>query len=256
MDVIIGQTVLRNIKLVIFDKDGTLIDVHTYWANMIRFRAENISLKLGDLDEKLRTQLMESMGVDVRTMRIKPQGPVGLKKREIVMHAGIDYLKSKRYFDLEPVFWDAFKEVDIMSLCRFDQIIKPLPGVYELFIALKSSECHIAIATTDLKNRAVKAMQHLNLMGFIDDISGADDVLKPKPDPEMIYLICDKLGIRPDQTLMVGDAISDIKAGQNAGCLASIGVESGLTSNDNLFNLTQLVVPDVSYIKIKEGTQK
>jgi pyrophosphatase PpaX len=186
-------------------------------------------MKLGDLDKKTHAGLMDSMGVEVKAMRIKPLGPVGLKKREIVMHAGIDYLESKGYLDLEPVFLDAFKEVDKMSLSRLDQIIKPLPGVYELFKALKSSDCRIALATTDLKTRAIKAMQHLNLMGFIDDISGADDVLKPKPDPEMIYLICDKLGIRPDRAIMVGDAESDIKAGQNAGCLASIGVDSGLT---------------------------
>ena len=69
----------------------------------------------------------------------------------------------------------------------------------------------------------------------------------------MIYLICDKLGIRPNQAIMVGDAESDIKAGQNAGCLASIGVDSGLTSNAKLVNLSQLVVPDVSYIKITKG---
>jgi len=189
MDVTIGKTVLRDIKLAIFDKDGTLIDVHTYWANMIRFRADYISIKLGGLDEKIHAGLMESMGVEVKTMRIKPLGPVGLKKREIVMHAGIDYLKLNGYLDLEPVFLDAFKEVDKMSLSRLDQIIKPLPGVYELFKALKFSDCCIALATTDLKNRAERAMQHLNLMGFIDDISGADDVLKPKPDPEMIFLI-------------------------------------------------------------------
>ena len=52
---------------------------------------------------------------------------------------------------------------------------------------------------------------------------------------------------------MVGDAESDIKAGQNAGCLAFIGVNSGLTSNTKLVNLSQLVVPDVSYIKISKG---
>ena len=123
MDVIIGQTVLCDIKLAIFDKDGTLIDVHTYWANMIRFRADFISMKLGGLDKKTRVELMESMGVDVKTMRIKPQGPVGLKKRELVMQAGIDYLESEGHSDLEPLFEEAFKEVDEQSLSRFDQII-------------------------------------------------------------------------------------------------------------------------------------
>ncbi|SVA64979.1 uncharacterized protein METZ01_LOCUS117833, partial [marine metagenome] len=34
-----GEISLDNIKVVIFDKDGTLIDIHHYWASMIKIRA-------------------------------------------------------------------------------------------------------------------------------------------------------------------------------------------------------------------------
>jgi len=40
----------------------------------------------------------------------------------------------------------------------------------------------------------------------------------PKPSPEPVRLICEKLGVAPTAVLMVGDYKFDIMAGQAAGC--------------------------------------
>lgn len=246
-DLFVSGFFFPDVRLCVFDKDGTIIDVHTYWANMVRFRAEFISEKL-KLDQETRKGLMESMGVQTDQMRIKPEGPVGLKKREIVLRAGVDYLISKGYQDYTESFLTAFKEIDHYSLNRFDQIIKALPGVRELFSGLKSSGCQIALATTDIKERAARAMEHLGLLHFIDEIIGADGVQRAKPDPEIIFSICKRLDVKVGRTVMVGDTESDVQTGLNAGCLASIGVESGLTSKEKLLNLTSFVIPDISEI--------
>ena len=246
----IKDSLIPDVKLCIFDKDGTLIDVHTYWANMILFRCEFIRDELG-FDQEICKGLMESMGVDSGGMHIKPEGPVGLKKREIVLKSGVDFLISKGYSDQTELFLSVFKKVDEYSLHKLDQIIKPLPGVYDLFHTLTSYGCLITLATTDIRSRAELAMRHLKLFDSIDEIIGADGVNKPKPDPEIIYSICKKFGVKPHESVMIGDAETDILTGLNAGCKCSIGVESGLTRWEKLRALTPYVVSDVGEIKIK-----
>ena len=40
-----GNLFLDNPQLIMLDKDGTLIDIHHYWASMIRLRAKKIGEK-------------------------------------------------------------------------------------------------------------------------------------------------------------------------------------------------------------------
>ncbi len=249
-NLLIDGVYLPDVQLAIFDKDGTIIDVHTYWANMVKFRSRFVAERLG-LDPGIEKGIMDSMGVLVDQMRIKPDGPVGIKKREIVLKAGVTYLMACGFPEHTALFQEAFLEVDRNSLIEFDEIVKPIPGIHALFAGLKAQDCKIALATTDISNRAKKAMNHLGLMDFVDVIVGADGVEKPKPDPEIVFTICDRLGLDPRRSIMVGDAESDVRSGLNAGCLASIGVETGLTSRERLLELTPLVISDISKIFVK-----
>jgi phosphoglycolate phosphatase-like HAD superfamily hydrolase len=63
-----GKVVSLNIEAVIFDKDGTLIDVHHYWSSMIKMRATLIVKKwFSDVNsDKIRGDLINAMGVDLK----------------------------------------------------------------------------------------------------------------------------------------------------------------------------------------------
>ncbi len=249
-DIRVNNKVISNVELAVFDKDGTLIDVHVYWANMVRFRAEIICERLG-LGRAEKEGTMDSMGVDVERMRIKPVGPVGLKKREIVLQAGLDYLMSIGLPDQADVFREAFEEVDEVSLRQFDKIIRPIDGLYPLVEGLKANGCKIALATTDRSDRAALAMKHLGISDAMDFIAGADMIKNPKPARGIIDLISERLGVPVDRSVMVGDSALDVQTGLNAGCLASIGVESGLTPREELLALTPYVVSDISCITVR-----
>ena len=61
----------------------------------------------------------------------------------------------------------------------------------------------------------------------VDLIVCADDVSKQRPHPDMILLICEKLGISPDEVIKIGDSAIDIQEGKNAGVYMSIGITTG-----------------------------
>lgn len=47
-------------------------------------------------------------------------------------------------------------------------------------------------------------------------VVGGDTLSTKKPDPAPLYHICQKLGFKTDQAIMIGDSTNDIQAGKNA----------------------------------------
>ena len=250
VDIVINDDRIEDIQLMIFDKDGTLIDLYNYWSNMINYRVELISKEL-NLEKTHEKNLMYNMGVDVDNKRLRPEGPVGVRRREIVTQAAVDYLASIGYEDKTEMCVGIFKEVDNLSLKKFDEIIKPIDGCYELVNNLKDNNCKIAIATTDRKERAELAMDFIKLSDSIDMIAGADLVQNTKPAPDIVNYICDNLGIPKSNAVIVGDAVTDIQTGINANLKASIGVCTGITKQDKLLEITPYVIDSISDIKVE-----
>jgi len=248
-ELIISDSLLSDVGLVIFDKDGTLIDVHTYWANMVRLRVESLNRQL-DLTGQHFVGLMESMGADARNMRVKPTGPVGIEPREVVLQAGADYLAANGYGHQTSALLQAFAEADTLSETRLHDFIKPIAGLSALLDSLRACQCRIAVATTDRTDRAILTLRHLEISGLIDLVAGADSVHAAKPAPDIVRLICDRLHVPVNHTVIVGDSVADVRTGMNAGCLASVGVTSGLTDARALRQVTPLVVPSIANIHV------
>ncbi len=245
----INENIIDNIELVIFDKDGTLVDLYNYWANMINFRVESAQRKLS-FDESKNNDIMYAMGVDVENERLRSEGPVGLKKREIVMQAMVDSLTEIGFTDTYDTCFQIFKEVDEQSVNHLNDIVKPVNGMHELINSLYEKDCKIAIATTDKTARADLAMRHLGISEKMDIVVGEDLVANCKPHPDMANLILKELSVDKENTVIVGDAITDIEMGLNAGLKASIGVCSGLTSERKLGEKTDYVIEDISMIRV------
>lgn len=238
---------IDDVRLVIFDRDGTLINIYQYWSWMLEKRSERICRHFA-LDTIHVAGLMDAMGIDLANKKIKRAGPVGIKKREIVMQAAIEYLRTYGITESYDACMKAFAEVDGLSKNHLQDIIKPLPSLHTLFDALKRHGIKIAIATTDKAVRARMTMDHLGLSRDIDCIIGADSVAHPKPAPDMIEHIVNDLGVAKANAVMVGDAIEDVEMGVNAGVKASIGVCSGITDRELLMTKTKYIAESIADI--------
>ncbi|MCU0591202.1 MAG: HAD family hydrolase [Desulfobacterales bacterium] len=245
----LDRSVIPDVDLVVFDKDGTLIELYHYWSQMVALRARLIREALG-LDRDHEAGLRWALGVDEKAGRLRPEGPVGLKKREVVVQAAVDYLAGAGLHETKPACAAAFERADEESSRDLARFVRPTPGAETLVDALHSHGCRVAIATVDISRRAQLAVDFLGFGGKIDLMVGADQVTRAKPAPDMLHLILKTLAIQASRAVMVGDALTDLQMGLNAGLQASIGVLSGLATAEQLRTLTPFVVRDVSEIKV------
>ncbi|MBS1117193.1 MAG: Phosphoglycolate phosphatase [candidate division NC10 bacterium] len=90
-------------------------------------------------------------------------------------------------------------------------------GIEELLRFLKERGIRIALFTGKGRWTTGITLGAFGLDGYFDLIVTGNDVERHKPDPEGIRLALDRFGLRPSQALMVGDSVSDAKAGHAAG---------------------------------------
>ncbi len=99
------------------------------------------------------------------------------------------------------------------------------PDVEETLSALKDNY-RIAMFT------GVTRKQVDTLGGFLDHfelIVAGEEAIKPKPAPDTLLYMADKLGLRPDECVYVGDMPQDMTLARNAG-MGAIGVENRMFS--------------------------
>ena len=243
------KLVLSDIDAVIFDKDGTLIDVHHYWSSMLKIRVKLIANKYR-LDGKVRSELMNAMGIDMKTGKIKANGPVGIKPRPFIVNVAVGVLNANNidagHDDIENLFLEADKKTSDNIL----PLLKLLPGVEILLENLSQCGVVIMLATTDMTIRARLAMKALNIKHFFSEIIGGDAVDFPKPSPDLALSIIKKRGVNQDKVVVIGDHPVDIKMGISANVGYNIGVLTGLSNIDLFSELDCFVIESLKDIEV------
>jgi pyrophosphatase PpaX len=64
---------------------------------------------------------------------------------------------------------------------------------------------------------AKRGLELTGLAKFVPVVVSADSVTKYKPEPEPVLLALERLGVRADEALMMGDSPHDISSGNAAG---------------------------------------
>lgn len=224
--VILNKKKIDDIDLFIFDKDGTIIDIHSYWGAIIQLRAQFLCKKyLNSIDKKIYTELISVMGFDEHKQKIMPEGPVGIKSRGFII--GIVHHTFSKYFDIsENDVSELFKKVDIYVNDHLSDYVKILPAVKKCLIKLKAVGVFTALATSDLTDRARMTMNILGIEDQFDFYIGGDKA-ESKPSPDMVNRCVDALNVSKENTCVVGDSITDLYLALNGKC-HFIGVKTGL----------------------------
>ncbi len=74
-----------------------------------------------------------------------------------------------------------------------------------------------AVVTNKKEALSVELLEKTGLYGFFDLVVGADTTAEQKPSPVPVRYVLERLNVRPEQALMIGDGPTDIEAGKRAG---------------------------------------
>ncbi|MDD5128842.1 MAG: HAD family hydrolase [Candidatus Omnitrophica bacterium] len=189
---------MQNIKLIIFDLDGTLINAYA--------------------------AICSSYNYVMRKLGLKPKSPAVI--RRLVGWGDMNLLKPyvperdlKRALNL-------YRDHHKFSLIKKSRLY---PYASTLLRELKARGLKLAVASNRPSRFSLILLKHLRIINYFDYVLCADKLKRGKPDPEILNKIIKKFTLKKTQVLYVGDMVIDAEAGRRAK-VKTIIVTSGSSS--------------------------
>lgn len=141
--------------------------------------------------------------------------PIG--QEMIYEHINTPHTNLALKFYNQEEFSDETKEVFYKHY--IDECVKELhfyDGIKELLEKM-SKKAKLAIATNAYDVFAKKMMKHLGVVEYFDAIIGANTAQASKPDGQMAKYVIDKLHVKKQNTVLIGDSQKDELCALDAG---------------------------------------
>jgi phosphoglycolate phosphatase len=240
-------------RLVILDKDGTLVAFDVMWhAWFSRFKASLQATR--PLSSELGHGMARTLGYDQEDGRWDPQGPLTLASTgEILL------LTAGLLYQHQGITWDEALTV-VHRAERYARevlsdpaLVRPIGDVRGWLQKLHSAGLKLALVTTDNRASTEEHLRILDISHLFDMVLCGDDGVPLKPAPDMALAVCQQLQIPPSDAIMIGDSVVDMLMARNAGLAVAIGVSSGSMPAELLQRHADCVVPDIHAIKWTQG---
>ncbi|MBM3308894.1 MAG: HAD family phosphatase [Candidatus Altiarchaeales archaeon] len=197
------------IKALIFDFDGTLVDLfdqHLEAFQEVIERKYGIEFTREDLDAGYGMVGKDILGMFFKKHKLK----VGDEELE-------DVARERRRLALEKIGVD----------------VKLLPGAEELLENAKKRGLKIAVATSCSRDVCDRVFEMPVFRGKLDAVTTGSEVSKGKPDPEIFLKTARKLDLKPKECVVFEDSSYGVQAGKKAG-MKVIAVATGHEPREKL----------------------
>ncbi len=239
----VKEITFTGIEAIIFDKDGTLQNSQDFLRNLAQKRSRLIDAQIPGMGEPL----LMAFGVDGDWLN--PAGLMAVGSRRENQIAAAAYIAETGVGWLESIEMakKAFDEAD--GWLKKDGDLPPLfSGYLEVLKVLHEAGLKLGILSADSTEAVKRFVQYSQLSPYIQLQMGVESELS-KPDPALFLQGCDRLGVTPGMTLMVGDSPGDIQMAAQAGAAGCIGI-CAPTSQQNL-KAANVIISHLNQIKIK-----
>lgn len=211
---------MKNVKAVIFDLDGTLIDTEKIYRQIWPEAMRQLGYEFGDE----RYLEMRSLG--------RPFAPARFREW---YGENFDYDGARK---VRKVLFDDYIAKNG---------IQRKQGAIELVKHLKDKGIITAIATATDPERSAQYMRMTGLEGLFDRVISATMVDEGKPSPKVYKYACEELGLSTDECIAVEDAPNGVISAYRAG-LRVIMVPDQSEPTDELLKMVTACVTSLDEI--------
>ena len=179
------------IRGVLFDMDGVLVDSEAFICRAAILMFSELGTRVTPEDFVPFTGMGENRYL----------GGVAEKHN---LEVNIDRVKARTY-----EIYDQIASGNLMAL----------KGVHEFIARCRNKGLRLALATSADTVKMEINLREINLAAdtFQSIVTGLD-VINKKPFPDIYLKAAENIGLKPEECLVVEDAVSGIKAGKAAGC--------------------------------------
>ncbi len=207
------------IEAIILDKDGTIADSEDFLRQLAIYRAKLIDAKIPGIYQSL----LKAFGVGENYFNPTGLMAVGSNRENQIVAAGlIAAATGKSWFDALTIAASCFQEAE-KALPKRGYISPLFAGSLAVIQQLAAKGLKLAILSADTTENVKDFVETHQLTPYIDSIMGVDGNIS-KPDPRLYLAVCEQLGVKPENTIMVGDSPGDIAMARKANAGGVIGI--------------------------------
>lgn len=190
-------------EAVVFDKDGTLIDVHLTWGPVFA----QVVPAIAGADAAL---VAEALGLGLADATLASDSPIIAGSNADIARIIGDVLArpaAEVLAELEP-------RIEALAAAA----AHPLPATADVLQSLSATGVWQGLATNDGEVAAERQLEHLGWRGHFASVLGYDSGFGGKPDPGMLVESARRADVAAEALLFVGDSETDRRTAAAAGC--------------------------------------